>query len=108
MARGLIHPLTGGRRIRPTSPSSRSARQLKPGRPSTYQAEDAVQTNRASSLRFAAKALKLTLQVFDARGSDDIAPAVTAMTEWRAEAGLVLDEGIFVSNRTLIAGLSAD
>src|SRR5829696_2911329 len=49
MARGLIHPLTGGRRIRPTSPSSRSARQLKPGRPSTYQAEDAVQTNRASS-----------------------------------------------------------
>src|SRR5215207_9331372 len=50
MARGLIHPLTGGRRIRPTSPSSRSARQLKPGRPSTYQAEDAVQTNRASSV----------------------------------------------------------
>src|SRR5215211_6595827 len=49
MARGLIHPLAGGRRIRPTSPSCRSARQLKPGRPSTYQAEDAVQTNRASS-----------------------------------------------------------
>src|ERR1700675_263731 len=44
-----IRALTGRRPIRPTSPRCRMSRRLNPGRSSTYQTEEAVQTSGASS-----------------------------------------------------------
>src|SRR5829696_8088032 len=49
MARGLIHLLTARHPIRLTSTRCRSSRRLNPGRRSTYPAENAVQTIRATS-----------------------------------------------------------
>src|ERR1700680_806770 len=46
-----IRALTGRRPIRPTSPRCRMSRRLNPGRSSTYQTEEAVQTSGASTLR---------------------------------------------------------
>jgi hypothetical protein len=44
-----IRVLTGRHPIRPTSPRCRMSRRLNPGRRSTYQTEEAVQTSGASS-----------------------------------------------------------
>src|ERR1700720_1336819 len=44
-----IRALTGRRPIRPTSPRCRMSRRLNPGRSSTYQTEEAVQTSGTSS-----------------------------------------------------------
>src|SRR6202030_4014332 len=44
-----IRALTGRRPIRPTSPRCRMSRRLNPGRSSTYQTEEAVQTSGAST-----------------------------------------------------------
>src|SRR3954453_10608895 len=49
MGAGPIRALTGGRRTKPTSTGCRRLRQPEPGRRSTYQAGEPVQTNRASS-----------------------------------------------------------
>src|SRR6202045_4572034 len=48
-----IRALTGRRPIRPTSPRCRMSRRLNPGRSSTYQTEEAVQTSGASSVNLA-------------------------------------------------------
>jgi len=61
-----------------------------------------------ADLGAAARALGLTVRAFDARGAEDLAPALAAMTEWRAEADLVLDDGVFVSRRATLAALAAD
>src|ERR1700730_11930631 len=45
-----INDLTAARRIKPTSPHCRSARQPNPGRRSTYRRGDSVQTTGTSSL----------------------------------------------------------
>src|SRR3954447_2347511 len=50
MGAGPIRALTGGRRTKPTSTGCRRLRQPEPGRRSTYQAGEPVQTNRASSV----------------------------------------------------------
>src|SRR4051812_35999478 len=50
MGAGPTRALTGGRRTKPTSTGCRRLRQPEPGRRSTYQAGEPVQTNRASSL----------------------------------------------------------
>src|SRR3954454_8581402 len=49
MGAGPTRALTGGRRTKPTSTGCRRLRQPEPGRRSTYQAGEPVQTNRASS-----------------------------------------------------------
>src|SRR3954465_10152661 len=49
MGAGPIRASTGGRRTKPTSTGCRRLRQPEPGRRSTYQAGEPVQTNRASS-----------------------------------------------------------
>src|ERR1700720_2272226 len=49
IAKDHIRALTGRRPIRPTSPRCRMSRRLNPGRRSTYQTEEAVQTRGASS-----------------------------------------------------------
>src|SRR5271157_1994986 len=46
---GPIRALTGRRQTKPTSPGSRTTRQPKQDRRSTYQTRNAVQTNRATS-----------------------------------------------------------
>ena len=46
----LIRALNGGRRIRPTSTGYRRSRRHEPGRCSTYQPENPVQINQASSI----------------------------------------------------------
>src|SRR4051812_27020719 len=51
MGAGPTRALTGGRRTKPTSTGCRRLRQPEPGRRSTYQAGEPVQTNRASSSR---------------------------------------------------------
>src|SRR3954469_3167844 len=51
MGAAPIRALTGGRRTKPTSTGCRRLRQPEPGRRSTYQAGEPVQTNRASSLQ---------------------------------------------------------
>src|SRR3954470_13493972 len=56
MGAGPIRALTGGRRTKPTSTGCRRLRQPEPGRRSTYQAGEPVQTNRASSHRAPAQA----------------------------------------------------
>src|SRR3954467_8376972 len=50
MGAGPTRALTGGRRTKPTSTGCRRLRQPEPGRRSTYQAGEPVQTNRASSV----------------------------------------------------------
>src|ERR1700730_6130868 len=49
IAKDHIRALTGRRPIRPISPRCRMSRRLNPGRSSTYQTEEAVQTSGASS-----------------------------------------------------------
>jgi putative tryptophan/tyrosine transport system substrate-binding protein len=43
--------------------------------------------------------LGLTWRVFDARRADDFRPVFAAVSEWQADATIVLDEGIFVANK---------
>src|SRR4051794_19454686 len=52
MGAGPTRALTGGRRTKPTSTGCRRLRQPEPGRRSTYQAGEPVQTNRASSVLY--------------------------------------------------------
>src|SRR3954470_7836440 len=52
MGAGPTRALTAGRRTKPTSTGCRRLRQPEPGRRSTYQAGEPVQTNRASSEGF--------------------------------------------------------
>jgi putative ABC transport system substrate-binding protein len=47
----------------------------------------------------AAGSLGLASRVFDARTADDLQGAFAAISDWRADATIVLDEGIFVVNR---------
>src|SRR3954469_22107673 len=60
MGAGPTRALTGGRRTKPTSTGCRRLRHPEPGRRSTYQAGEPVQTNRARSLSCARPRTSLT------------------------------------------------
>ncbi|MBI4487519.1 MAG: ABC transporter substrate-binding protein [Deltaproteobacteria bacterium] len=55
----------------------------------------------------AARALGLQLQSAEARAANDLEPAFSAMTEGRANALIVLGDGMFNANRTRILDLAA-
>jgi putative ABC transport system substrate-binding protein len=57
-------------------------------------------------LEGAARSLGLTVQVFNARSAEDLEPAMADIVKWRAEAGLVLDDGLFVSHRAMLVTLA--
>jgi len=67
-AAGRIRALTGRRRTRPISTGCRTSRRPEPGRPPLNEATDAVETNRATSVRPRArssKACRLVRQIRD-------------------------------------------
>ena len=55
----------------------------------------------------AAQALRVQLQIFEARGADDIDPAFEGIVKERARALLVLGDPVFTSHRARIADLAA-
>ncbi|HEX9465020.1 MAG TPA: ABC transporter substrate-binding protein [Alphaproteobacteria bacterium] len=69
--------------------------------------DNPVHGSTIKDMESAALPLGLALQVFGARRPEDFERAFTAMTDWSADAVIILDEGIFVANRTVIATLGA-
>ena len=62
---------------------------------------------RFKETQVAARAFGLQLQSVEARAASDLEPAFSAMTEGRANALIVLGDGMFNANRTLILDLAA-
>jgi putative ABC transport system substrate-binding protein len=55
----------------------------------------------------AARSLRVQLQMLDAREPDELEKAFAAMTHGRADAALVVNDGMFLLQRTRIAALAA-
>lgn len=58
-------------------------------------------------LEYPARALKIGLQQFDARGPNELQAAFSAMAKGRVDAVLVLEDAVFVTNVRAIADLAA-
>ena len=59
------------------------------------------------AMEISAKAIKIELQQFGVRGPDDIEGAFAAMTKSHADAVVVLNDGMLISNTKMIAEIAA-
>ncbi len=59
------------------------------------------------AMKIPAKAIKIELQQFGVRGPDDIEGAFAAMTKSHADAVVVLNDGMLISNAKMIAEIAA-